>query len=250
MFALAGGEAGLNRAVHIWQDPGFIYLSNPICACSTLKLSLNLSVARHIGDHDFAVTHPTQIHNRAHNLLKTPLEIGYDRFLAMLDDPAVPVFTFVRSPLSRVLSAFRKKLSGETKFVARARAHLGLPPDAPRADFLTLSHFVEYLWRDPAFLDLDVHWRLQRRQVLFDEIPRLTCFRVESFDRDAAQIFTRIFGPDHILRDASSLNPANRSASRKAQPALSDLDLSRLTEAYAPDLQMLDEITRRTGAPE
>ena len=250
MAALVGSEREFNYTVHVWTDPGFVFFSNPICACSTLKMSLNLSVARATGRKDFRIEAAGDIHKRAANLLQTPREIGYDRLLAMLDDPEVPVFAFVRSPESRFLSAFRKKLTRETNFTRKVRAHLGLDMDVPLSQFLTLDRFAQSVAADETMRDLDEHWRLQRKQIFYDAVPRLEIGFVESFSADAARILGRIFGPDgYVLRDATELNPANASGNRKAAPLeVSDLVRDCVAAAYTEDAAMIAEIRSKAAA--
>lgn len=249
MAAHVDGESGLNRAIHVWEDPGFIFIANPICACSTLKLTLNYAVARTRGQKGFTVPSAGLIHSRTANLLKTPRQIGYNRFEAMLDDPSIPLFTFVRSPESRLLSAFRKKLMRETKFVDRVRSHLGIKPNVPLSKFLTLDMFAEGVLRDPTLRDLDVHWRLQRKQIFFDELPRMTFGRVENFAEDSRRILGGIFGVDgYEIKDAVALNPNNASGNRKeAMPEFTETARACVLQAYHQDILMLDEITARSA---
>lgn len=240
MAAMVGGEAGLNYTVHVWQDPAFVFLATPICACSTLKATLNLSAARASGNSDFRIDTAEMIHKRAENLLLSPRQIGYGRFDAMLDDPAVPLFAFVRGPEGRFLSAWRKKLARETTFTRKVRAHLGVGPRVPLADFLTLDDFAAGVAADPALRDLDEHWRLQRKQVFFDELPRLTLGFVEDFPADSARILGGIFGAgNYVLRDAVELNPANASGNRSQGPGLSETARAHVAQAYAADLEMI-----------
>jgi hypothetical protein len=243
LIEASGTEAELNRALHIWRKPRFIYIGNPICACSTLKLSLNLSVAKASGATDFALTDAADIHNRRANLLLMPQQVGYAHVVAMLRNPEVPVFTFVRSPESRLLSAYRKKLMGRTPFASRVAAHLGLSEDKPLHQRLSLDDFAMAIAEDPSLRDLDGHWRLQRKQIHYDILPHLLCLRVENFARDAQSLFTRIFGAaDYILRDAATLNRHN--VSRRADlPGFSPKALAAIRKAYAADYDMLDAIT-------
>lgn len=237
---MVGGEAELNYTVHIAENPRFVFFSNPICACSTLKATLNLSVARAVGRTDFQITNAEMIHKRAANLLLTPYQLGYARFEAMLDDPDVPLFAFVRSPQSRFLSAWRKKLSHETQFTRKVRAHLGIGPDVPLADFLTLDTFAAGVAADPDLRDLDEHWRLQRKQIFFDELPRLTLGFVDNFETDSARILGSIFGRDgYFLCDAVKLNPNNASGNRKSGSDLSDIVCADVALAYAADNEMI-----------
>lgn len=245
--ALLGDDHALNHFIHVWEHPAFVFVSNPICASSTLKMSLNLSVARAQGNYDFRIDTAAAIHDRGANLLLTPRQLGYDRFAAMLDDPAVPKFAFVRSPENRFLSAFRKKLTYENNFTRKVRAHLGVAPAVPLVEFLTIEAFAEGVACDPALRDLDGHWRLQRKQILFDHPPGLDIGFVESFDADATRILSRVFAPgDLVLRHATELNPINASGHRKtATPGLSDTARAHVAAAYADDLAMIATIRAR-----
>jgi hypothetical protein len=244
MAALVGGERELNYTIHIAENPNFVFFSNPICACSTLKMSLNLSVASVQGNRDFRIDTAAAIHDRGANLLMTPRQLGYGRFAAMLDDPAVPKFAFVRSPESRFLSAFRKKLTRETNFTRKVRTHLGVAPAVPLAEFLTLDTFAAGVAADPVLRDLDEHWRLQRRQIFFDLLPGLTIGFVERFAADAARILGGIFSPvDLVMRDAGELNPVNASATHKAAPSgLSEAARAHVAAAYSEDHAMIAEL--------
>lgn len=245
MAALVGGEAKLNYTVHIAEEPKFVFFSNPICACSTLKATLNLSVARAMGKEDFRIESAKTIHKRAANILLTPQQLGYLRFEKMLDDPDVPLFAFVRSPESRFLSAWRKKLSHETAFTRKVRSHLDIDPDVPLGDFLTLDAFAAGVAADPDLRDLDEHWRLQRKQIFFDELPRLMLGTVENFTADSARILGRVFGPGgYVSCDAVSLNPKNSSRNRKSKLGLSETACAYVAAAYAADAEMI-AITHR-----
>jgi hypothetical protein len=245
MAALVGGEAGMNRAIHVWRDPAFVFLATPVCACSTLKATLNLSVARVSGNREFRIDNAKMIHDRKENLLLTPRQIGYDRFEEMLDDPSVPLFAFVRGPEGRFLSAWRKKLTKENGFTLKVREHLGVGPRVPLAKFLTLDHFAAGVAADPELRDLDVHWRLQRKQIFFDELPRLTLGFLEDFTADSARILGGIFGAgNYVFRDAVELNKANASGNRKAVPGLSEAARAHVVQAYAADIEMIAEARR------
>lgn len=245
MAARVGGLRGFNYTIHIAEDPAFVFFSNPICACSTLKATLNLSVARRQGLADFRIASAAAIHDRRANLLKTPQDIGHDRFEAMLDDPGVTKFAFVRSPESRFLSAFRKKLAHETPFTRKVRAWLGIEDRVPLADFLTPDRFAAGVAADPGLRDLDEHWRLQRSQIFHDDVPDLQIGFVEDFATDAPRILGAIFGPGGVvMQDAAAINPANSSASR-VELALSDAGRADVARAYAADLGMLATLRLR-----
>lgn len=171
-------------------------------------------------------------------------------FQKMLDNPDVPIFTLVRDPVARFVSAWSKKLTYDNAFTAKVRAHLGVADDVPLADFLSLNQFAALVAEDSALRDLDEHWRLQRKQIFFDQITRTDFGRVETFAVDAPRLFGRIFGEGNfVLRDATALNPSNASGrKREGVDVLSQTARAQVIEAYKLDTEMLDEIKSRDAA--
>ncbi|MRX50808.1 hypothetical protein GI374_10190 [Paracoccus sp. S-4012] len=247
MIAAVGSPRELNYTTHVSPELGFIYFATPIVACSTIKATLNLAVARRLGlavpGADFRT-----IHNRDANPLKRPRDIGMDRFEAMLADPAVVKFALVRDPADRLVSAFAKKLRGQGPFVRKLLAHLGLPPQGP-SPFATPDDFAAALAADPALLMLDEHWRPQRRQVFFDHIPDLRVVLLDDLEAELPNLLDPIFGGGrwHLV-DSVALKPGNSAANRR--PAtLTEAGREAVAQAYTEDVAMLSEVRDRQTAP-
>lgn len=245
MVANVGGEPLFNYTIHIDPDLRFIFFSNPICACSTLKATLNVATARALGI-PFAINSAAMIHDRASNILKTPRQVGLNVLESLLDDPGVKKIAFIRSPESRFLSAFRKKLTYESVFSKRVRTHLGVASDMPLRDFLTLDSFAKQVANDQTLRDLDEHWRLQRKQIFFDEVSDLDIGFVENFSADTSRLLGEIFGADgYQIQDAVALNPSNASGNRKRGGELSDAARGYIADAYAADYDMINLCRKR-----
>lgn len=235
----------LNYTTHISPELGFIYFATPACGCSTLKAMLNRATARALDlplpSLDFKV-----IHDREANPLKRPRDIGMARFEAMLADPDVVKFAFIRDPAARLRSAFAKKLRRPSPFTRKVRVHLGQqgPKPPPYAD---ADAFAAAVAEDPGLLALDEHWRPQRRQVFFDHVPDLQICFLEDFDRDVPPLFDGLFGGGGWeVVDAVGLNPGNSADNRKAPP-LSAEALAAVRKAYAGDYAMIDTVRARRG---
>lgn len=239
MVATIGRENEFNYTIHICEEFRFVFFSNPICACSTLKASLNLSVANALGI-AFEITNTNEIHDRRHNLLKTPSQIGYDKFDHILDDRTWTKFAFVRSPESRFLSVFRKKLMRENRFTSRVRKYLCVDPEVPLDNFLNFEAFAAAVADDSGLRDLDEHWRLQRRQILFDHVPGMALGHVETFGSDIERILSNLFGAgQYVLSDAVKLNPSNASINRPVSVELSKTVVEHIRRAYSQDYPMI-----------
>jgi hypothetical protein len=135
------------------------------------------------------------------------------------------VFTVVRNPFSRVLSAYLDKVGRQRhqgrRFLAWAERH-GQP-----GDFLGFCRFLE-----AGGLDLDMHWAPQA-DILCLPLSRFDFIgRVESLERDLSEVLGRLFG----LRAVA--------ASQRRGTTTNATD--RLAEAYGPEQrQIIARLYRR-----
>lgn len=243
MQSLLPSPKSFDNTVHLSPDLGFVFFSNPIVACSSLKATLNLATARALGL-PVPELRMGAIHDRDANPLQRPSDIGLTRFAKMLDDPAVRKLAFVRDPLGRFMSCFGKKLSRENRITERVRAHMKVPATIALGDFLTPDSFAAALEADPALLNMNDHWRPQRRQVFYDLVPDLQIGRIETFRADVDRLLTPIFGAGRYeVIDVPALFPQNSSRSRGAVvPALSDAGREAVRRVYAGDIDMLAQV--------
>lgn len=236
-----GTRALANRHIHVSPEFRFIYFSNPKVACSSTKATLNLAVAERQGI-PLKITSMEEVHSRGHNPLLTPRKMGWKQFGKMLEDPEVFRFTFVRDPLKRFVSAYRSKLdankrgSGQTQ---RLFAHMGWPKDYP----LTLAEFACLVRTEPEVLDLDPHWRPQRRQIGFDAVDFDFIGDHAAFDRDFGLVAQRIFGGPLEVFDTRKAFERYTRVPHEAE--VTDEIRKAVAEAYAEDYAMLDEIRDR-----
>ncbi|WP_162784705.1 sulfotransferase family 2 domain-containing protein [Paracoccus suum] len=249
MQALLRTPKSFDNTIHLSPDLGFMFFSNPIVACSTLKATLNQATARALG-----LPAPElrldAIHDRAANPLQRPSDIGLPRFAEMLEDPAVRKIAFIRDPLRRFMSCFGKKLSKENRITERVRAQMKVPERIPLRDFLTPDSFATALESDPKLLNMNDHWRPQRLQVFYDLVPDLQIGRVETLKADVERMLTPIFGAGgYELIDVPALFPQNSSRQRAGGvPALSEDGLATVRRVYSGDFDMLAEVEARAPA--
>ncbi len=242
--AKGGGKIPLRRYQHLHISPefGFIYVSNPKVACSSTKASLNLEVAARQGI-DHRIDSMEQIHSRQHNLLLMPKQMGRKKFEAMLQDPAVLRFSFVRDPVARFCSAYMSKLDVGKRGSGMARrlwAHMGWPKDYP----LTLEEFGELCAGDTAIRDFDPHWMLQRSRLFYDSFDYGFIGRHENFATDFGAVSRHIFGTEIEIFDTRKTFQRVTGGNRKAQE-VSDTLRRNIESAYAADFEMLEDIAAR-----
>ena len=156
---------------------GFIYLNNPKVGCSTIKSSLWTGVRGKPPGQDQSV----------HVLEGSP-------FANTLPEPSVVaqafVFTFVRNPYERLVSAYLDKVKHRSDNVWRGFAtRRGLDPEAE----VSFDRFVALIASQPVE-ENDPHWRPQHLNTLYPfVIPNLLA-DLDSVDKLLPQVLARIFG--------------------------------------------------------
>jgi Sulfotransferase family len=237
-------ESAFRYSVHVSEEFGFVYFSTPKAGCSTTKATLNLACARKLGR---ALRYETmaEIHSRAHNILKTPDQVGERRFLAMIEDPAVAKFCILREPVGRVCSAFASKFRGRNSpHRQRLNARTGRPADAD----WDINMFAAAIASDPALRDLDEHWKSQYRHLCAALVEFTHVGFQEELDADLRAFLDAIFGPGaHEIYDVRSRFPKNVSQSGVAAAALTAQSRETLRAAYADDIAFYARERMRLG---
>lgn len=233
-----------NYSVHVAEDFGFIYFSNPKTACTTAKASINLTTAKARGQ-NLEFLSLGDIHDRKKNVLSSPAEVGYEKFENMLRSSTVRKFAFVREPISRFASAFASKLSFENPLSDKVKSYLGKPHDTPIQDVLNINEFAQMVAQDHTLRDLDEHWRLQRKQICFEHVSDLEIGHQENAQTDLGMMLDGIFGAGQaVFFNARESFPNNASNSHELTQSLSERARENIKSAYIDDYDM---ITRAKG---
>lgn len=148
-------------SVHILNNSSAIYIENPKCGCSYIKLNLAQSESREFYD-------PLFVHDRGQ--LPTGLAHISDNGYLLLPQTNI-VFSSVRDPVSRILSCYLNKIdnSSDLKYVSYERLRLceyaGISIDRHISfmDFLTIIS-------SQAPHEMNPHWRTQYHQLLFPHV--------------------------------------------------------------------------------
>jgi tetratricopeptide (TPR) repeat protein len=176
------GPEHLRQHLRFRTDGSYVYVNNAKAACSTIKLDLwHRAYAR-------GEVHEKPSGNRVHL-----------RDLSLwgpINDTVIDtafIFTFVRNPFARVLSSYLDKVALRSTGTCRPpgrllRQKFGLSPTAD----LTFRDFLRLINRLPSAED-DLHWRPQVDNVFFNRIRLDYIGKVESYDQDIANVFSRLF---------------------------------------------------------
>lgn len=216
-------ESRLNEVVHISPRYGYAYVSNAKAACSTIKLYL--SRAEH-GDATFS---PGNVHRRERLPLLRPCDVSADLRADILAG-RVFVFSFVRHPVERLLSAYADKIQGGKPEKREILQALGRPA-RPLRQPVTLRAFVEAVLSTPP-RHLNAHWRPQVYNLLWGKLPYSFVGKVEALQPDLAEVRGRLGLPDYDLEC--------RNVKAAAAPGIGDLEpdlLDGLLRLYAWDFR-------------
>jgi hypothetical protein len=227
-----GAPSEVEYNIHVSEEFGFIFFNNPKAGCSTTKASLNLACAARLGI-DLRYTDMSDVHARAFNILKTPRQIGVERFERMIDDPHVVRFCVLREPVRRTASAFSSKFRSNSPQQRRLNAYMKLPDNHSWPD---INEFVAALASDWAIRDLDPHWRLQYRQVCAADVQMTLVGFQEELESGLRKFGRLVFGDEGIeIFDVRNHFTKNISESGRVVKALTSLSHRLLEEAYAVD---------------
>lgn len=134
-------------------------------------------------------------------------------------------FTFVRSPYTRVLSAYLDKILNEK----RLRDVLGSDD--------SFTAFLTYL--ENGGLYKNAHWAPQTDILLFPLKDFDLIGKVESLDKELPLVLKKIFGDDN-LPEFKSYNTHSTNATTKIKDYYSDKDLLIVNKLYENDFLELD----------
>jgi hypothetical protein len=231
------GRRRLNHALFISKRHGYVYVANPKAACSSIKHFL---IQAELEDPSFD---PPGVHRRKDGPLLKPGQLSAEERDSILSGGFF-VFTFVRHPLRRAVSAYADKIMGHGRPKAELLRALGRDP-ASLESFVTFDDFVSAIASTPLW-ELNPHWRPQVVNLAPDLIPYDFIGRVETLQDDLASLKAKLGLPDFPI--------SHRNV--KARKMETDSLLTRrarfsLCRLYAPDFRAFryrpSDATERLG---
>jgi len=217
------GAQRFRNVMHISRTFKYVYVANPKAACSTLKLILSKAENN---DPEFT---PQSLHNRKHLPLLTPNKLTRMEQGALFDG-SYYLFSFVRHPFKRALSAYTDKILGNKKQKREILEAMGKADEKLNYPVSFEEFVVVIADQDPA--TLNPHWRPQTLNLATDLINYDFIGKLENFAADLAIVRARLKLPDFGIPHKN-----RKSHKATAVQAVSPATRQQLEKLYAADLQ-------------
>ena len=173
----------------------YVYVDNPKTGCSSLKSALVELETRdrqsEVDCYDDAVFADPFV-----SPLSSLLDFGPDATLSHLIANGYRFITMVRNPYTRLVSAYRDKMLGDSKEKAKIIESMR-SSDRTLEQSVSFRDFVNVIISQND-ADMDPHWRVQARQILFDIIPYAFIGRFETYQQSVTSIFATLGIPSRI----------------------------------------------------
>lgn len=225
---ISDNTAQLNYLFNVFPEEKLIYVEVPKAGCTTIKTFLS----RHMWGRD-----PVDCHDRQQSGLLSPIDIGFDRFDALLRDPDLLLFTVVRNPFARLRSCYLDKFANvnlaEPQHDGMARQIFAGSPTENRLSF---NRFVEQACATAATTN-NGHWMPMARMVPM--IMPITVIKLENLVDEMSPVLHRLSRSGDALR--------RRHNSTKPDPSIQWTEplASRVRHSYADDFRLFGYSTRQ-----
>lgn len=163
----------------------FLYAETAKVACSTIKRLLIRT--ENLYDRQDA---PIDAHNRDKSPLHGIKDHTEEIFNAVLQDPYIYKFSFVRNPYTRILSAYLDKIirnkRPKKEILNIMNVDLNKNPEALEKH-ISFEEFLEAVKMQNLF-EMNIHWRPQYYHIRPDLIDYNKIGRFETFDNDIKEV--------------------------------------------------------------
>jgi hypothetical protein len=114
----------------------------------------------------------------------------------------------------------------------------------PIDDQITFSQFLDIIAHDRGALDLDRHWRPQRKEISYDQISFDYIGDVANIHDDLNFINNNIFDVPVPIQDTRK-SFGHKSNSTELVKAMNRVDLTNIETAFSMDFEMYEEVRKR-----
>lgn len=173
-------QSNLDRVIRQSKQRNYIYLNNPKSACSTIKYNLWKQEYK-LGNVSSYPENSLDVHKRENPIFK--------KNWVLEDWKTWFIFSFVRNPFTRLLSAYLDKICKKTP----ERQYLYDLADIHNNKTISFQYFVEIISNFSSEQD-NPHWKCQSEHFLLSYIPIHFIGYFEQIQVDLNILWHKIFG--------------------------------------------------------
>lgn len=217
------GAKRLKNILHISERYGYIYVSNPKAGCSTIKLYLSKC---EMCAPDYL---PEDLHKRRFLPLKVIKNSTEIELKKVFNNNAF-IFTFVRHPLNRAVSAYGEKILGNKPQKREILERLGENTDNIERE-INFNDFVKVITSQKP-KDGNPHWRPQFYNLYPNIIKYNFIGHLEKFDEEIDNIRSKLNLPNYSI-PIQNVRPVRINRKKLLTPK----NRFRLAKYYAKDFK-------------
>lgn len=210
-------------ATWLSEKYNYLYVETPKVGCTTIKHVLQKLEGLPEPEAESAIHYRIPAENYVKNALVLQGEIDERIRQGMF------VFTFVRDPKTRLISAYNDKILGSPgPFWENYRIQIREVCDLSHSQPISLENFLSYIEETPNE-KRDIHWKSQFSLLRPDIIPYTVIGRFERFSDELNDILEKIFHTE-----ASNHHVLMKNKSSHVSQGMENLD-ERICEVYKSD---------------
>ena len=172
----------VNYLINWAEKCKIIYVETPKVGCTAIKKILQYSEL----DYDMG-NMLDDVHDKGRSPLKSPQQ-DQEGFINCLNSPEYFKFSFVRNPLTRVLSAYLDKIARHPDMTADRKQKLGLHVNE---GIPTFGEFIEMIYGHE-FRDMNPHWAPQSFLLGIENVRYDYLGRFEHFEASIEQLLAKV----------------------------------------------------------
>ncbi len=234
----------VSKSIHAAADGSFLYVAAAKNASSTIRAALQSAQGQQQNLPATSRFPPTDAQKRDGQFLLSLLDMGAERFHALLADPACLKLAFVRNPYVRLASAWSNKMRPleadpampssyavrlERTRRRRMRRLFGIT--APFIRAVSFRQFAQQVCRQNPLYH-DVHWMPQTDQLYCQTIRYDFIGRIETLEQDIGRVMAK------LNKQTPSVLALNTTACRLPLHTLYDENLRAMVyEKYRSDFE-------------
>jgi hypothetical protein len=230
-------EHEMQGIINISIQNNWCYIENAKVACSSLKYNLMQLEFETSGlrIEKYQNINPSLLHEPMYGPMLHPFQVKNKTLENIFANNKFCIFTFVRNPFSRILSAYLDKI--DKNKAPKIHIVRKLYQSEELNLEVSFKDFVRLLYKEKRILYIDKHWRPQSANLMLPVMKYNYIGRLENFDEDFTKVKELISNKSFVDKKIEDYTPHKTSASDKIT-AYYDLETEEMVaEMYADDFK-------------